>query len=173
MLQSFKSGRSSSLPDRKTFGRPVKQIAEHGGRLRVMPDKTQSEHNESALSLNGAVTCSRLDIRPSSKLEDDHVRPGFSCNALRRHCGRKKLPPVEIATSDNRAYISTMAADKRPSGTHNPNQNSLQRWATEGGAEKGVHQRSPRAARAKKKQPAKAAKKKWRRQGRQRVIGAP
>lgn len=61
---------------------------------------------------------------------------------------------------ENRAHISTMAADKRPRGTHNPSQNSLQRWATEGGAEKGVHQKSPGAVRAKKKQSAKAAKKK-------------
>jgi hypothetical protein len=73
--------------------------------------------------------------------------------------GTRKRAAVGIATSENRAYILTMAADKRPTGTHNPNQNSLQRWATEGGAEKGVHQKSPRVARAKKKQPAKAAKK--------------
>jgi hypothetical protein len=36
--------------------------------------------------------------------------------------GTRKRAAVGIATSENRAYISTMAADKRPSGTHNPNQ---------------------------------------------------
>jgi hypothetical protein len=72
----------------------------------------------------------------------------------------QRVARTGVAPSENRAHISTMAADKRPTGTHNPNQNSLQRWANEGGAEKGVHQKSPGAARAKKKQPAKAAKRK-------------
>jgi hypothetical protein len=59
----------------------------------------------------------------------------------------------------NRAHISIMA-NKLPKGRHDPSQRSLQRWASEGGAEKGVHQKSPGTARAKKKQPAKVAKKK-------------
>ena len=97
----------------------------------------------------------------SRKITGGRDRNGHQCEQI----GSDKLSAssriaVRIATSENQAYISTMAADKRPTGTHNPNQNSLQRWATEGGAEKGVHQKSPRAARAKKKQPAKAAKKK-------------
>jgi hypothetical protein len=39
-----------------------------------------------------------------------------------------------------------------------PSQKSLERWGNEGGAEKGVHRKSPRLS--KKKRRAKAAKKK-------------
>ena len=71
----------------------------------------------------------------------------------------QRVATHRVATSENRAHISTMA-NKLPKGRRDPSQRSLQRWATEGGAEKGVHQKSPGTARAKQKQPAKVAKKK-------------
>jgi hypothetical protein len=63
-----------------------------------------------------------------------------------------------VAMSENRAPISTIS-DKLPKDRRDPSQRSLQRWATECGAEKGVHQKSSGTARAKKKQPATVAKK--------------
>jgi hypothetical protein len=48
----------------------------------------------------------------------------------------------------------------RSEGRHDPSRNSLQRWANEGGAEKGVHRKSPEVASVKKKRRAKAAQKK-------------
>jgi len=105
------------------------------------------------------------DMRRAPPGHNAPARATVACEQTQsgKNTGRfaqRSRPAVGIATSENRAYILTMAADKRPSGTHNPSQKTLQRWATEGGAEKGVHQKSPGAARAKKKQPAKAAKKK-------------
>jgi hypothetical protein len=74
--------------------------------------------------------------------------------------GTRKRAAVGIATSENERIFRPWQPISVPVARTTQTKNSLQRWATEGGAEKGAQQKSPQAARAKKKQPAKAAKNK-------------